>query len=56
MSHDLEKEQIKVPNWEPAGSNIHRRKRLLVVHKSKNVQCEMAEELLIETVRPSLLL
>ena len=51
MSHDLEKEQRY-----QAGSNIHHRKRLLVVHKSKNVKCEMVEELLKESVRPSLLL
>ena len=36
MSHDIEKEQ----KYE-AGSSIHRKKRLLVVHKSKNVKCEM---------------
>ena len=51
MSHDLEKEQRY-----QAGSNIHRRKRLLVVQKSKNVKCEMAEELLTQAVRPYLLL
>ena len=37
------------------GTNIHRRKRLLVVHESKNVKCEMTE-LLTEVVRQSLLL
>ena len=51
MSHDLEKEQRY-----QAGSNIRPRKRLFAVHKSKNVKCEMAEELLTEAVRPSLLL
>ena len=51
MSHDLEKQQRY-----QAGSNIHRKKRLLGCAQVQKREYEMAEELLTEAVRPSHLL